>query len=45
MGMDVDEARSEDPPGSVDLARGSFGPTHLNRRYAAIADSDINLSW
>ena len=42
MGMDVDEARSEDPSGSVDLSRGGFGPSHLDRRYSSVTDGDIN---
>ena len=43
--MDVDEARSEDPSGSVDLSRGCFGPSHLDRRYSSVTDGDINESW
>jgi hypothetical protein len=44
MGVDVDEARSEDPSGSVDLSYRGFGPSHLDRRYPSVANGDINGS-
>jgi hypothetical protein len=43
--MDIDEARSEDPSSSVDLSCRGSGPSHLNRRYASVADGDINVLW